>query len=114
MSGEGGEGGYDGADASPDVGVEAAETVESVETAETASAAETAETAEDSYLNEAPEDDPEAFKNHLRELDPALFEADATPETQEEREARLRREAAAAAQGVLPVQLAMRKRGELP
>ncbi|MFE6837034.1 hypothetical protein ACFVFI_19655 [Streptomyces sp. NPDC057705] len=93
MSGEsGGEGGAEGGEAASDVGVEAAETTENA------------------YVAEVPADDPEAFRSRMETPDPALYEANATPETEEERRARLAREAGAAERGLLPVQLAMRAR----
>ncbi|MGW6690610.1 hypothetical protein [Streptomyces sp. NPDC054961] len=95
MSGEGGEGGTDGGDAAADVGVEAQEPVE---------------TTEDAYLSQAPEDDPNAFWNHMEPMDPPRYESNATPDTDEEAEARRRRELAAAERGLLPVQMMMRAR----
>ncbi|SBV05626.1 hypothetical protein YW5DRAFT_03028 [Streptomyces sp. Ncost-T6T-1] len=99
MSGEGGAEGGEAADA----GVESA--IEDVE-----APPEAAETAENTYVTEVPADDPEAFWHHMETPDPALYEANATPETDEEREARLRREAGAAARGLLTHQLVTRAR----
>ncbi|MFE9046406.1 hypothetical protein ACFYOG_36665 [Streptomyces sp. NPDC007818] len=87
--GQGGEGGFESADAS----VEAAETPDPVEGVE---------------YDEAPETDPEAFRVHT-EAEPTFYEANATPETEEERRRRMERESAAMAQGVHPLQQASRR-----
>ncbi|WP_327412637.1 hypothetical protein [Streptomyces sp. NBC_01233] len=102
MSGEGGgEGGAEGGEAS-DAGVESG--TEGVEAASDVGV-EAAETAENAYVTEVPADAPEAFWNHMESPDLARYEANAAPETDEEREARLRREAGAAARGLLTSQM---------
>ncbi|MFJ6755579.1 hypothetical protein ACIQNK_11235 [Streptomyces sp. NPDC091273] len=99
-----GEGGAEGGEAASDVGVGVESGTEGMEAASDVGV-EAAETAENAYVTEVPADDPEAFGRRMEAPDPALYEANATPETDEEREARLRREAGAAARGLLTSQI---------